>query len=194
MVRSQFQHPALAQQSLQKDLALKDEEDLDTIPGWERFSPLKKKLLAVMPWFATGIDAYRYVKDDQETDSTKCHNALQQLRYKDKEFANALDYRRGSAVRMVRNLGADMLGKAILRLDFYIDSPDVPARDQLKAIEMVMNMNHIDSTNAKSDAGLVNYGEIQMFNMTAPAPDEASKPAPILVDNVIVVDQDMSVV
>ena len=187
MVRSQFQHPALAQQSLQKDLALKDEEDLDTIPGWERFSPLKKKLLAVMPWFATGID-------DQETDSTKCHNALQQLRYKDKEFANALDYRRGSAVRMVRNLGADMLGKAILRLDFYIDSPDVPARDQLKAIEMVMNMNHIDSTNAKSDAGLVNYGEIQMFNMTAPAPVEVSKPAPILVDNVIVVDQDMSVV
>ena len=68
-----------------------------------------------MPWFATGIDAYRYVKDDQETDSTKCHNALRQLRYKDKEFANALDYRRGSAVRMVRNLGADMLGKAILQ-------------------------------------------------------------------------------
>ena len=158
MGRSQFQHPALAQQSLQRDLAIKDEEDLDTIPGWDNFSPLKKKLLTVMPWFATGIDAY------------------------------------GSAVRMVRNLGADMLGKAILRLDFYIDSPDVPARDQLKAIEMVMNMNHIDATNAKSDSGLVNYGEIQMFNMTTTAPTEAAPNAAILVDNVVIVDQDTSVV
>ena len=187
MGRSQFQHPALAQQTLQKDLALKDEEDLNVIPGWERFSPLKKKLLAVMPWFATGIDAYRYVKDDQETDTVKCHNALQQLRHRDKEFANALDYRRGSAVRMVRNLGADMLGKAILRLDYYIDSADVPARDQLKAIEMVMNMNHIDAANSKDNAGIINYGDIQMFNMPV-APNEEKQ-----IDNVIVVEEDISV-
>lgn len=196
MGRSQFQHPALAQQSLQKDLALKDEEDLDAIPGWERFSPTKKKLLTVMPWFATAIDAYRYVVDDYVSNTTKCNNAIQSLRYKDKEFAHALDYRRNSAVRMVRNLGADMLGKAILRLNYYIDADlnDVPARDQLKAIEMVMNMNHIDATNAKSDSGLVNYGEIQMFNMTTAAPTESASNAAIVIDNEVIVDQDTSVV
>lgn len=190
MGRSQFQHPALAQQSVRQDIAIKDEEELDTIPGWERFSPLKKKLLAMMPWFADALSAYKYVKDDPDATSM----SLQRLRASDREFANALEYRRGSAVRMVRNLGADMLGKAILRLNYYIDSPDVPARDQLKAIEMVMNMNHIDATNAKSDSGLVNYGEIQMFNMTTAAPTESASNAAIVIDNEVIVDQDTSVV
>jgi hypothetical protein len=57
-----------------------------------------------------------------------------------------------------------------------------------------MNMNHIDATNAKSDSGLVNYGEIQMFNMTTTAPTEAAPNDAILVDNVVIVDQDTSVV
>jgi len=55
-------------------------------------------------------------------------------------------------------------------------------------------MNHIDATNAKSDSGLVNYGEIQMFNMTTTAPTEAAPNDAILVDNAVIVDQDTSVV
>ena len=186
MPRSQFQHPALAQQSLQRDLAVKDEEDLDTIPGWERFSPLKKQLLTVMPWFANAIAAYRYIKDD--TNATD--KGLYQLRSNDPEFAAALDYRRGSAVRMVRNLGADMLGKAMLRLNYYIDADGVPARDQLKAIEMIMNMNHIDSTNATDKSGIINYGEVNMFNIPA---SQTAEPSTQPVDNVVVEVQSIDV-
>jgi len=184
MGRSEFKHPALAQQSLQKDLALKDEEDLDIIPGWERFSPLKKKLLTVMPWFADAVSAYRYVKDDPDATS----HSLQLLRERDREFADALEYRRGSAVRMVRNLGADMLGKAMLRLNYYIDSEDVPPRDQLKAIEMVMNMNHIDSSSAADRPSFNSYADVINFNMPSPAPAE-----PRQIDNVVVVEEDGSV-
>lgn len=184
MGRSQFKHPALAQQQLQKDLALKDEEDLDSIPGWDRFSPVKKQLLTVMPWFADATTAYRYITDNPDAKSS----AVQDLRRNDREFAHALDYRRGSSNRMVRNLGADMLGKAMLRLNYYIDADlkDVPAREQLKAIEMVMNMNHIDSSAASPSFN--SYADVINFNMPAPA-----QPEPRSIDNVIVVEEDVSV-
>ena len=179
MPRSQVQHPALAQQSLQREIAQRDEEDLDAIPGWERFSPVKKLMLTVMPWFADALSAYRYVLDDEEAAPDK----LQKLRHGDTEFRAALEYRRGSAVRMVRNLGADMLGKAMLRLNYYIDADGVPARDQLKAIEMIMNMNHIDSTNATEKSGGFHYDQTIMFNMTSNVSTDS--PA-ATVDNVVV--------
>ena len=186
MGRSQFKHPALAQQQLQKDLALKDEEDLGSIPGWERFSPIKKQLLTVMPWFADAVSAYRYVRHDENAK----YDSLNSLRKSDPEFASALDHRRGSASRMVRNLGADMLGKAILRLNYYIDADlkEVPARDQLKAIEMVMSMNHIDSSSASDRPSFNSYADVINFNMPAPA-----QPEPQIIDNVIVVEEDMTV-
>ena len=186
MGRSQFKHPALAQQQLQKDLVLKDEEDLDSIPGWERFSPLKKQMLTVMPWFASAISAYRYIRKDDNASEQN----LKSIRYHDREFSEALEYRKGTSVRMVRNLGADMLGKAILRLNYYIDADlsDVPAREQLKAIEMVMNMNHIDSSNISDRPSFNSYADVINFNMPAPAQSE-----PQIIDNVIVVEEDMSV-
>ena len=183
MPRSQVKHPALAQQALQADIVRQDEDDLNAIVGWERFSPLKKQILTVMPWFADGLSAYRYIKDDPEAST----NTFDSIKTKDPDFRRAIDHRKGTPVRMVQQLGADMLGRAMLRLNYYIDAQDVPARDQLKAIEMIMNMNHIDSGNAGDKNGIINYGKVNMFNI----PATESKPEPI--DNIVVTIQDSDV-
>ena len=57
----------------------------------------------------------------------------------------------GWQTRIARNYGADLLGKAMLRLDAMLDENGADKRTQLNAIQTVLKMNQIDGTEPEQD-------------------------------------------
>ena len=54
-------------------------------------------------------------------------------------------------VRIARKFGADLIGKAVLRLDAMLDEDGADKRTQLNAIQTVLRMNHMDGKEEEPD-------------------------------------------
>jgi hypothetical protein len=176
MPRSAFKHPALATQEMaavnQQKLAEEDEKDLEGLDGWVDFTPLKKKILAVLPWWNSPLEAYRYVVGNPEASFEN----LKKLKMRDHKFRAALGRRQDSSVRIARNLGTELLGKAVFHLDQILESSDTQIKDRLKAIDMVFHMNNFTPETKEATGNVLNYQDIQM-NFNAP-------PAGVLIEDV----------
>jgi len=139
-------HPALLSRFRQQ-ISVADEDDLNTLNGWDSFTPEEKKFLAVFGWFTEKKSAAEYIgKSAQWVDRHQRQNPL---------FKEAVKLRDGMQVRIARNYGADLLGKAMLRLDSMLDENGADKRTQLNAIQTVLKMNQVDgAAPEQNDAGL----------------------------------------
>ena len=72
-------------------------------------------------------------------------------------FKAAVKSRDGMQTRIARNYGADLLGKAMLRLDAMLDEGGADKRTQLNAIQTVLKMNRLDGTEEEKDYGAINF-------------------------------------
>ena len=130
-------HPAMLTK-FRNQISKADEDDLNSLFGWETFNPDEKKFLAVFGWFGEKKSAAEYIgKSAQWVDRHQRGNPL---------FKEAVKLRDGMQVRIARNYGADLLGKAMLRLDSMLDEGGADKRTQLNAIQLVLKMNHLDGT------------------------------------------------
>ena len=139
-------HPALLSRFRQQ-ISVADEDDLNGLEGWDSFTPEEKKFLAVFGWFTEKKSAAEYIgKSAQWVDRHQRQNPL---------FKEAVKLRDGMQVRIARNYGADLLGKAMLRLDSMLDENGADKRTQLNAIQTVLKMNQVDgAAPEQNDAGL----------------------------------------
>ena len=149
-------HPALLSRFRQQ-ISVADEDDLNTLNGWDSFTPEEKKFLAVFGWFTEKKSAAEYIgKSAQWVDRHQSQNPL---------FKEAVKVRDGMQVRIARNYGADLLGKAMLRLDSMLDENGADKRTQLNAIQTVLKMNQVDGTAPEqNDAGLRAISTLKSLN------------------------------
>ena len=149
-------HPALLSRFRQQ-ISVADEDDLNTLNGWDSFTPEEKKFLAVFGWFTEKKSAAEYIgKSAQWVDRHQRQNPL---------FKEAVKVRDGMQVRIARNYGADLLGKAMLRLDSMLDENGADKRTQLNAIQTVLKMNQVDGTAPEqNDAGLRAISTLKSLN------------------------------
>ena len=149
-------HPALLSRFRQQ-ISVADEDDLNTLNGWDSFTPEEKKFLAVFGWFTEKKSAAEYIgKSAQWVDRHQRGNPL---------FKEAVKLRDGMQVRIARNYGADLLGKAMLRLDSMLDENGADKRTQLNAIQTVLKMNQVDGTAPEqNDAGLRAISTLKSLN------------------------------
>ena len=139
-------HPALANR-FRNQISKADEDDLNALSGWDSFEPDEKKFLAVYGWFGEKKLASEYIgRSAQWVDRHQRSNPL---------FKEAVISREGMQTRIARNYGADLLGKAMLRLDAMLDEGGADKRTQLNAIQTILKMNRLDGTEPEvNDAGL----------------------------------------
>ena len=139
-------HPAIANR-FSKQISKADEDDLNALVGWNSFEPDEKKFLAVYGWFGQKNLAAEYIgRSAQWVDRHQRGNSL---------FKEAVISRDGMQTRIARNYGADLLGKAMLRLDAMLDEGGADKRTQLNAIQTVLKMNQVDgAAPEQNDAGL----------------------------------------
>ena len=141
-------HPALLSRFRQQ-ISVADEDDLNTLNGWDSFTPEEKKFLAVFGWFTEKKSAAEYIgKSAQWVDRHQRQNPL---------FKEAVKVRDGMQVRIARNYGADLLGKAMLRLDSMLDEGGADKRTQLNAIQLVLKMNHLDGTEEEQNDNALKF-------------------------------------
>ena len=135
-------HPAMLNKFRNK-IAKVDEDDLNNLLGWESFTPDEKKFLAVFGWFGEKKSAAEYIgKSAQWVDRHQRKNPL---------FKEAVNSRDDMQVRIARKFGADLIGKAVLRLDAMLDEDGADKRTQLNAIQTVLRMNHMDGKEEEPD-------------------------------------------
>ena len=141
-------HPALLNRFRQQ-ISAADEDDLNGLEGWDSFEPDEKKFLAVFGWFGQKNLAAEYIgRSAQWVDRHQRGNPL---------FKAAVKSRDGMQTRIARNYGADLLGKAMMRLDSMLDENGADKRTQLNAIQTVLKMNQVDGTVENQNDDSVNY-------------------------------------
>jgi hypothetical protein len=137
-------HPALQQQTLVDRIRESDQEDVESLDGWEVFSPLKKHILQLMPYFADALAAYRYIKPSKTPDDPHVQNdqwqALVKLKSRDRRFAAAIDQRKDRRIDLPAEFSANMMGKSVFLMDSWLDDPEVSITDKLKIIRMVQEI------------------------------------------------------
>jgi len=154
---SKFKHPALAHQTMLKDLETYDENNQQSLPGWETFTPEQKNVLAALPWHASIADALRFVRKDPDTNT----NAFMINARRKPGFMDAATQRKRFSTSIVRNMIADLEGMAAYRLMFYLTSEDVSDVVRIKAMEMVMRLQgEVENGKAPMPGGFVNYGDV----------------------------------
>jgi uncharacterized NAD(P)/FAD-binding protein YdhS len=137
-------HPAMINRFRQQ-ISAADEDDLNALDGWDSFGPDEKKFLAVFGWFGQKNLAAEYIgRSAQWVDRHQRQNPL---------FKEAVKSRDGMQTRIARNYGADLLGKAMLRLDAMLDEDGADKRTQLNAIQTVLKMNQVDGTVPEQNDG-----------------------------------------
>ena len=73
----------------------------------------------------------------------------------------------GWQTRIARNYGADLLGKAMLRLDSMLDENGADKRTQLNAIQTVLRMNHVEGKTVDNEQGIENINLLRnLTNIT----------------------------
>ena len=142
--------------SLTNRLERADQADLEVIPGWETFNPDEKKFLAVYPWFGQKKSAAKYIgRTAQWLDRHQRQNPV---------FKSAIDSRQWAPVKMARQLGADLLGKSMMRLDELLE-PGVDKRTQLEAIKHLHKLNSMGVPEAEDPRAILNQNlTIKMFD------------------------------
>ena len=154
---SKFKHPALAHQTMLKDLETYDENHQQSLPGWETFTPEQKNVLAALPWHASIADALRFVSKDPDTKI----NAFMVNARRKPGLMDAAAQRKRFSTSIVRNMIADLEGMAVYRLMFYLTSEDVSDVVRIKAMEMVMRLQGESEENKVTmPQGMVNYGDV----------------------------------
>ena len=137
-------HPALQQQTLVEQIRESDKEDVEALEGWDDFSPLKKNILQLMPYFADALAAYRYIKPSKTPDDPRVKNdqwqALVKLKTRDEKFAAAIDQRKDRRLDLPSEFSANMMGKSVFLMDSWLDDPEVSITDKLKIIRMVRDI------------------------------------------------------
>ena len=140
-------HPAMINRFRQQ-ISAADEDDINALDGWDSFEPDEKKFLAVFGWFGQKNLAAEYIgRSAQWVDRHQRQNPL---------FKEAIKSRDGMQTRIARNYGADLLGKAMLRLDAMLDEGGADNRTQLDAIKTILKMNHIEGKSADNSPTLEN--------------------------------------
>ena len=133
MTSSRPKHPALAVQDFTRRIEAMDQVDLESLQGWDSFTPDQKRFLAVYPWFGQKKTASEYIGHNKQW--------VDRNQRRDTAFREAVDSRLHSPERIARHYGADLLGKAMLRLDEMLDEGGADKRTQLDAIKTVLRLN-----------------------------------------------------
>ena len=129
-------HPAVVARRA-REIREKDDEDLLNIPGWDTFTPLMKRSLAVVPWCSTDEEVARVLHTYPSVISKyKAQNYL---------FKRAYGVRKEGVTQVVKQIGAEQVGLAMNWLNYYLD-PDSEVDDRLRmqAIDKVMKFNNMD--------------------------------------------------
>ena len=126
-------HPALMAKALRDRVMAMDNADAESLPGWETFTPDRKQFLMVYPWFGEKKMAAEYIgRNAQWFDRRQRQSQI---------FKDAVNSRASSTSRIARQYGADLLGKAMLRLEEMLEPNGADKRTQLEAIKLLMRMN-----------------------------------------------------
>ncbi len=150
MTSSRPRHPALAVRDFTRRIETMDQVDLESLAGWDSFTPDQKRFLAVYPWFGQKKTAAEYIGHNKQW--------VDRNQRRDKTFHSAVENRLHSPERIARHYGADLLGKAMLRLDEMLDEGGADKRTQLDAIKTVLRLN--DTLN-DTPTTQVNNGSVQ---------------------------------
>jgi len=153
-----LKHPAITARTL-RNATDQDDAELESLPGWDTFSPDQKRFLTILPYYATKSAAAQSIGFDSRWWSNGASY--------NRAFKEAAELREDTRVRILRSSAIDMLGKTALRLDEMLD-PGVPKSVQMDAIKHVHNIVGIikPKDNGDSDlrrATLINTKNLQMF-------------------------------
>ncbi len=106
-------HPALMAKALRNRVMAMDNADAESLPGWETFTPDEKQFLMVYPWFGEKKMAAEYIgRNAQWFDRRQRQSQM---------FKDAVNSRASNTSRIARQYGADLLGKAMLRLEEMLE-------------------------------------------------------------------------
>ena len=133
MTSSRPKHPALAVQDFTQRIEAMDQRDLESLEGWDSFTPDHKRFLSAYPWFGQKRTASEYIGHNKQW--------VDRNQRRDKAFREAVDSRLHSPERIARHYGDALLGKAMLRLDAMLDQDGADKRTQLDAIKTVLRLN-----------------------------------------------------
>ena len=104
MTSSRPRHPALAVQDFTQRIEAMDQRDLESLAGWDSFTPDQKRFLAVYPWFGQKKTASEYIGHNKQW--------VDRNQRRDTAFREAVDSRLHSPERIARHYGADLLKHA----------------------------------------------------------------------------------
>jgi len=101
MTSSRPKHPALAVQDFTQRIDAMDQVDLESLAGWDSFTPDQKRFLAVYPWFGQKKTAAEYIGHNKQW--------VDRNQRRDKSFHLAVESRLHSPERIARHYGADQI-------------------------------------------------------------------------------------
>jgi hypothetical protein len=154
-----------------------DDAILQTLPGWDTFSPIHKRFLAVLPYFNSRPLAAQYilggVSNKKAADWVNNH-CRQHMHLRD--ACRMRESRKDHMVETVRGYFADMLGKAFLKMDMMMDD-DGDRKSQLETIKLILRTLGLTTPEGAPTTNVkVQLNEITMFR-----PKE-----PVLVESMVV--------
>ena len=140
-VRGNQKHPAL-QHQYRNDAALIMKEDvvqLESIPGWETFNDMWKRVLAVLPWFGSRIEAYRHINPDSTMSDKEIRAHIVRVPLRKEAFA----IREQLPLLLVRQMGGDLMAYGMDEMRRMLMDSKTTDANKLKIMEMLFKVNSV---------------------------------------------------
>ena len=163
--------------------------DVESLVGWETFTPDEKQFLMVYPWFGEKKMAAEYIgRDAQWYDRRQRQCPL---------FKDAVSTRASTPTRIVRQYAADLMGKAMLRLEEMLEPNGADKRTQLEATKLLLRMTGAAETEepqVPARPHTVNVWDVKMFGTQGKIQEEERLRQPVddghVVEGELVVKDD----
>jgi hypothetical protein len=147
-----------------------DEDNLNTIPGWELLTADQKRFLTILPYYKTLSEAALFIgRDYKWARSQQRTNVV---------FKGAVEHRSWAPVAVARAYGADLMGKALFVLDELLSpGSKAPPSTRLDAAKTVLRINGIHDAPKQEgvNALFVNTDGGSLFG---PPPDDKADAIP----------------
>jgi hypothetical protein len=140
-IRGNLKHPALQHQyHNDADLIMDaDAKQLETIPGWETFNPMWKRVLSVLPWFANPVEAYRHINPDSQMTNKEIRAQINRQPLRKEAFA----LREQLPIILVRQYGGDLMSLGMEEMRRMLMDESTTDANKLKIMEMLFKVNNV---------------------------------------------------
>ena len=169
-----LKHPALMAKTMRDRVEAADMADVESLVGWETFTPDEKQFLIVYPWFGEKKTAAEYIgRDAQWYDRRQRQYPL---------FKDAVSTRASTPTRIVRQYAADLMGKAMLRLEEMLEPNGADKRTQLEATKLLLRMTGAAETEeplVPTRTHTINTWNVKMFGTQGKIQERARLGLPV---------------